>query len=98
MKQLIIQKFYFQIYHYKQFCIPTYTFKKITLLANNYSANAVTGVPKTVNVTIETTFKQYYYFNIILNATSKIALTDANDAYAKSISITQMKIVIRKML
>ena len=79
------------------FAYQPYTFKNYIIGANNYSANAVTGVPKTVNVTtLETTFKQYYYFNIILNATSKIALTDANDAYAKAYQLLQMKIGYKK--
>ncbi len=58
-----------------------------------YSGNALTGVPKQVNVsTAEAVIRNHLYTNIIFNYTSSIPLTDANDAYAADYRLMQVKL------
>lgn len=70
-----------------------YRFNDYTVGAANYSGNALTGVPKTINVsTINVVIRNWLYANLIFNYTSSIPLTDANDAYAADYRLGQLKI------
>ncbi len=59
---------------------------------NDYSGNAVTGVPKNNWVTgIEMETKKNLYFNIQYTQTSSLPLDDANDEYADANHLLQAK-------
>ena len=59
----------------------------------NYSGNKLTGVPRNINVSgLEVTSNKGMYLNIMLNNTSSIPLTDANDAFSKAYSLMQCKL------
>jgi iron complex outermembrane receptor protein len=70
-----------------------YKFNDYTVGSSNYSGNALTGVPKIINVsTINMVTRNRLFANIIFNYTSTIPLTDANDAYANDYRLVQIKI------
>ncbi len=75
------------------FSYQPYTFTNYIVGSANYSGNKLTGVPQTINVTtIELNNKNGFYLNGILNNVSSIALSDANDEFAKPYHLLQGKI------
>ena len=69
-----------------------YYFSTYTQGINNYSGNAVTGVPKNnwvIGIDLET--KKQLYFNIQYTQTSSLPLDDANDEYADASHLLQAK-------
>ena len=73
-----------------------YRFENYQQSTSNYSGNELTGVPRNIWVTgmdIET--KKGFYFNVSINATSALPLTDANDAYADAYQLMQLKLGYR---
>jgi iron complex outermembrane receptor protein len=69
-----------------------YHFTSYTQGTDNYSGNAVTGVPGNVWVSgfdLETRGKEYLH--LIYNSTSSLPLDDANDEYAKAYHLLQLK-------
>ncbi|TKK66412.1 TonB-dependent receptor [Ilyomonas limi] len=70
-----------------------YTFTSYMVADADYSGNRITGVPRNINVsTVEIESKPGFYANVILNNTSSIPLTDANDAFADAYHLLQCKI------
>jgi iron complex outermembrane receptor protein len=70
-----------------------YYFSSYIQSNNNYSGNAVTGVPKNnwvVGADLET--KSNYYLNIQYDLVSSIPLDDANDEFADSYHLLQVKL------
>lgn len=60
---------------------------------NDYSGNALTGVPSTVlNTGMDLGIKGGMYLNANFNYTSSLPLSDANDVYAKDYRLLQMRI------
>lgn len=81
------------------FSYQPYSFTSYIVGSADYSGNRITGVPRTINVsTIEVTTKPGFYANFVLNNTSKIALTDANDVYAKPYHLLQCKLGFQHQL
>lgn len=69
-----------------------YRFDDYRQISNNYSGNELTGVPRNIwlgGVDMETS--KGLYMNASLNCTSKLPLTDANDAYAAAYQLLQLK-------
>ena len=59
---------------------------------NNYTGNAVTGVPKHItNAGIDMATKNKYYLHLLLNATAAIPLNDSNTNYANAYQNLQLK-------
>ena len=70
-----------------------YRFTNYVVGNANFSGNALTGVPKYINVTtVEAMFKKRYSISIIYNYTASIPLTDGNDAFAMDYRLLQAKI------
>jgi len=70
-----------------------YYFSSYTQGANDYSGNAVTGVPKNNWVTgLEMETKKNFYFNIQYTQTSALPLDDANDEYSDVSHLLQAKL------
>lgn len=79
------------------FAYQPYTFNNYISGTKDYSGNRLTGVPKNVNVTtldIHATPGIYLMGNF--NFTSAIPLTDANDVYADSYKLLQLKLGFKK--
>ncbi len=69
-----------------------YKFTNYIVGINNFSNNALTGVPKINTVsTLDVTIKNKFSIFVILNYTDKIPLTDANDAFANNYRLLQIK-------
>lgn len=69
-----------------------YRFVDYEQAGTSYSGNAVTGVPRNIfacGIDLET--HGGFYGHISLNATSRLPLTDANDAYADAYQLLQCK-------
>ena len=69
-----------------------YYFSSYTQGINDYSGNAVTGVPKNnwvTGVEIET---KNFYFNMLYTETSALPLDDANDEYSDAYHLLQAKL------
>lgn len=70
-----------------------YSFVNYVSGVNDFSGNALTGVPKYMNVTtIEALFLKRYSLLVMYNYTSSIPLTDANDAFASDYRLLQIKL------
>ena len=75
------------------FAYQPYKFNNYISGTKDYSGNHLTGVPKYINVSalnINTATKIYFYAS--MNFTSSIPLTDANDVYADSYKLLQIKL------
>lgn len=65
----------------------------------NYGGNELTGVPRNIWVSgIEVESNKGWYGNFSLNAVSAIPLTDANDVYADSYQLIQIKLGYRNAI
>ena len=75
------------------FSYQPYKFTSYVVAGADYSGHRLTGVPRYIDVpTVEIVSKPGYYANIILNNTSSIPLSDANDAFAGAYHLLQCKI------
>ena len=78
---------------WNSFSYQPYLFDNYKPSGKNYSGNKLTGVPRNINVSgLEVTSNKGMYLNIMLNNTSSIPLTDANDAFSKAYSLMQCKL------
>ncbi|WP_153798845.1 TonB-dependent receptor [Foetidibacter luteolus] len=76
-----------------------YTFKNYTVDATDFSGNRLTGVPRNVNVTtLDVETNRNFYSSFTLNMTGKIPLTDANNVYADSYKLLQVKLGYKKQM
>lgn len=65
---------------------------------NDFSGNALTGVPSSViNTGADLGFKAGFYLNVNLNYTSSLPLTDANDVYADDYRLLQARVGWRQI-
>lgn len=79
------------------FAYQPYKFNNYITGVKNFSGNHLTGVPKNVNVTtVDVYTKPGVYLNANFNFTSTIPLTDANDVYADSYKLLQLKLGFKK--
>ena len=96
LKGFIIKKghgFISSLSVWNSFSYQPYTFDNYKPSGKDYSGNKLTGVPRTINVSgLEAETRTGIYVNILLNNTSSIPLTDANDAYAKAYHLLQLKL------
>jgi iron complex outermembrane receptor protein len=75
------------------FSYQPHRFKEYIVGNTSYAGNALTGVPKTVNVfTANVAFQRKSYINVLINHTSRLPLTDANDAFADAYTLVQIKL------
>ena len=78
----------FSSYSYQPYYFTTYLQGN-----NNYSGNAVTGVPQHIHVVgLNMQLKQNWYANILYNTVDAIPLNDANDEYANAYHLLQCKL------
>ncbi len=76
-------------------CQP-YRFDDYRQTTNNYSGNELTGVPRNIWVSgLDLETSKGFYFDASLNCTSRLPLTDANDAYADAYQLLQVKLGYR---
>jgi iron complex outermembrane receptor protein len=69
-----------------------YSFVNYVSGVSNFSGNALTGVPKCINITtVEALFKKQYSLLVMFNYTSSIPLTDTNDTFASDYRLLQIK-------
>lgn len=69
-----------------------YTFTNYTVGTTNFSGNALTGVPQNIHVnSLQILFKNQFQFFVQHNYTSAIPLNDANDVFATSYQLVQLK-------
>lgn len=81
------------------FAYQPYKFNNYISGTKDYSGNHLTGVPEYVNVTMVDVYtKPGIYFISNFNFTSSIPLTDANDVYADSYTLLQVKLGFKKQL
>jgi iron complex outermembrane receptor protein len=74
-----------------------YKFNNYISGTKNYSGNHLTGVPKNVNVsTLDMYTRPGIYLTANFNFTSSIPLNDANDVYADSYKLFQLKLGYKK--
>ncbi|HVX26171.1 MAG TPA: TonB-dependent receptor [Parafilimonas sp.] len=75
------------------FTYQPYKFNNYISGTKNYAGNHETGVPKTMDViTLDLNTSPGIYLNANANFTSSIPLTDANDVYAGSYKLVQLKL------
>ncbi len=75
------------------FTYQPYKFNNYLSGTKNYAGNRETGVPKTIDVVaLDINTAPGIYFNANANFTSSIPLTDANDIYADSYKLVQLKL------
>jgi iron complex outermembrane receptor protein len=75
------------------FAYQPYKFNNYLSGTKNYAGNRLTGVPKYIDViTLDLNTSSGIYFNANANFTSSIPLTDANDIYAGSYKLVQLKL------
>ncbi|MEO8711312.1 MAG: TonB-dependent receptor, partial [Parafilimonas sp.] len=90
-------KFVNSIAFANSFAYQPYKFNNYISGSKDFSGNRLTGVPKNVNVsTLDIYTKPGIYLNASFNFTSSIPLTDANDVYADSYKLLQIKIGFKK--
>ncbi len=81
------------------FAYQPYKFNNYISGTKDYSGNRLTGVPEYVNVTtLDVYTKPGIYLTSNFNFTSSIPLTDANDVYADSYTLLQVKLGFKKQL
>ena len=81
------------------FAYQPYKFNDYISGTKDYSGNHLTGVPKNVNVsTLDVYTLPGVYLTANFNFTSSIPLTDANDVYADSYTLLQLKLGFKKQL
>ena len=69
-----------------------YRFLEYKQGVNSFNGNAITGVPKTiVFIGIQSLLLNGYYFNLSINAASRIPLNDANTVFTESNQLVQAK-------
>lgn len=79
------------------FTYQPYKFNNYISGIKDFSGNHLTGVPKNVNVTtVDVYTRPGIYLNANFNFTSAIPLTDANDVYAESYKLLQLKLGFKK--
>jgi iron complex outermembrane receptor protein len=79
------------------FAYQPYKFNNYISGIKDFSGNHLTGVPKNVNVTtVDVYTRPGIYLNANFNFTSAIPLTDANDVYAESYKLLQLKLGFKK--
>jgi iron complex outermembrane receptor protein len=77
---------------YTSIAFQPYRFDNYQQGANNYSGNAITGVPRNTWVTgFNLEWMKQIYLNLSVNAVDPIPLTDANDAIADAYQLLQLK-------
>ncbi len=92
-------KFISSIVLSNSFAYQPYTFNNYVSGTKDYSGNRLTGVPRSINVsTLDVTTNAGVYLTSNLNFTSSIPLTDANDVYADSYQLLQLKVGYKKQL
>lgn len=75
------------------FSYQPYKFNNYISGIKNYAGNNLTGVPKFINVSaLDINTSIGFYLNANVNFTSSIPLTDANEVYANSYKLIQVKI------
>ena len=73
-----------------------YRFDSYRQTTNDYSGNELTGVPRNIWVSgMDMETSKGFYFDASLNSTSRLPLTDANDAYAEAYQLLQVKLGYR---
>ncbi len=81
------------------FAYQPYKFNNYISGTKNYSGNHLTGVPKNVNVTtLDINTGAGIYLTSNFNFTSSIPLTDANDVYAETYKLGQLKLGFKKQV
>lgn len=79
------------------FAYQPYKFNNYISGIKDFSGNHLTGVPKNINVTtVDIYTRPGIYLNANFNFTSAIPLTDANDVYAESYKLLQLKLGFKK--
>ena len=77
---------------WNSFSYQPYRFNDYVIGSTIYSGNALTGVPRKINITgFDVKTKHYYYGNITFNYTSSISLNDASTFKAKPYHLLQLK-------
>lgn len=85
-----------QVDVWSSYSYQPYRFTEYVQNTNNYSGNELTGVPRNIWVTgIDLQTAKGWYLNLSLNATSRLPLTDVNDAYAEAYQLLQGKLGYR---
>jgi iron complex outermembrane receptor protein len=77
--------------YWSSFSYQPYRFNNYVQGTNNYSGNALTGVPKHILAAGTNINYNKTYFNIIYNYTSSLPLNDANTAIAEDYHLLQLK-------
>ena len=81
---------------HSSYSFQPYRFDDYKQTTNNYSGNELTGVPRNIWVSgLDMIMAKGFYFDASLNCTSRIPLTDANDAYADAYQLMQIKLGYR---
>ncbi|MBV9987038.1 MAG: TonB-dependent receptor [Chitinophagaceae bacterium] len=76
---------------WSSFSFQPYRFSEYQQGAAVYSGHALTGVPRTMWVSGADLEMHRFFFNISVNATSSLPLTDDNDVYADAYQLVQCK-------
>lgn len=93
------KKFFQTISLSNSFSCQPYKFRTYFSGSKNLSGNSLTGVPKNMDIiTIDIFTKPGIYLTSNFNYTSSIPLTDANDVYAASYSLWQLKLGFKKQI
>ena len=81
---------------HSSYSFQPYRFDDYKQTTNNYSGNELTGVPRNIWVSgLDIATGKGFYFDASLNCTSRLPLTDANDAYTDAYQLLQLKIGYR---
>ena len=81
------------------FSYQPYKFNTYISGTKNFAGNSLTGVPKYINVsTLDIKTAIGFYLNANFNYTSSIPLTDANNVFANSYKLLQMKLGYQKTI
>ena len=81
-----------KIWVHSSYSYQPYRFDDYKQTTNNYSGNELTGVPRNIWVSgLDMIIQNGFYVDASLNCTSRLPLTDANDAYADAYQLLQIK-------
>ncbi len=79
--------------------LSDFYFKDYTVNNTSYDGNELTGVPRQVILAgADISFLQHFYINGTFNYTSRLPLTDANDAYALAYRLWQFRLGWQKKI
>lgn len=81
---------------HSSYSFQPYLFNDYRQTTNNYSGNELTGVPRNIWVSgLDMETAKGLYLDLSVNCTSRLPLTDANDAYADAYQLMQVKLGYR---